>query len=294
MASAHSNGITLEYDTFGDPRDPAVLLIMGLATQMIAWQPAFCRGIAEQGFFVIRFDNRDVGLSTKLSTPVPHLFASAIKQRLGKPIDAPYLLSDMADDAVGLLDALNINRAHLVGVSMGGMIAQETALGHPERVLSLTSIMSTTGNLKVGQSSPWFARHFLRRDARSREQAIEASVAIGRRLSPVHFNEKDSRSFAMASYDRSYFPEGRRRQLTAIMASGDRTDRLRRLTVPTLVIHGHRDSLVHPDGGEATVGAIPNATLLMFDEMGHDLPYPLWPQLIEAITDHARVARVDP
>ena len=290
MPSIRSNGITLEYDTFGDSSHPAMVLIMGLATQMIAWQPQFCRALAKRGFHVIRFDNRDVGLSTKLADPPPSLIASALKQRLGLPIEAPYLLSDMADDTVGLLDGLGIEAAHLVGASMGGMIAQEVALGHRDRVLSLTSIMSTTGNPKVGRPDPWLARLLIRRDAASRDEAIEMSVDIRRRLSPVHFNEKDSRNFAAASSDRSFHPSGRRRQLAAVMASGDRTARLRTLDVPTLVIHGRQDSLVHPDGGQATADAIPASRLVIFDQMGHDLPHPLWPELVDAIATHAAAA----
>lgn len=290
MPSVPSNGIHLEYDTFGDPSDPAMLLIMGLATQMIAWQPAFCRGLAERGFHVVRFDNRDVGLSSKVDATVVHPLRLELRRRLGWSIDAPYRLSDMSDDAVGLLDALAIDAAHLVGASMGGMIAQETALNHGERVLSLTSIMSSTGNSKVGRPDPILARMLVKRSPDTRDEAIEMSVDIRRRLSPIHFNEKETRHFAAASYDRSFHPEGRRRQLAAIMASGDRTERLRTLRMPTLVIHGRQDRLVHIDGGEATAAAIPGARLLVLDEMGHDLPHVLWPQLIDAIATHAESA----
>lgn len=285
-----SNGITLEYDTFGVPSDPAIVLIMGLATQMIAWQPLFCRGLAERGFHVIRFDNRDVGLSTKMEDPPPSLLLAALKQRLGRPIEAPYRLSDMADDTVGLLDGLGIEAAHLVGASMGGMIAQEVALTHRSRVLSLTSIMSTTGNPQVGRPDPWLARLLIRRDAGSRDEAIEMSVDIRRRLSPFHFNEKETRNYAAASYDRSYHPSGRRRQLAAVMASGDRTGRLESMDVPTLVIHGRHDPLVHVDGGQATADAIPGSKMVVFDEMGHDLPHALWPELVDAIASHAAAA----
>ena len=287
MPSVQSNGIQLEYDTFGDAADPALVLVMGLATQMIAWQPGFCRGLAEHGFHVIRFDNRDVGLSTKFRGVVAHPLRLELKRRLGRPIEAPYRLSDMADDTVGLLDALDIDSAHLVGASMGGMIAQETALNHPSRVLSLTSIMSTTGNSKVGRPDPVLARMLVKPAPDSREDAIEMSVDIRRRLSPVHFNEKETRHFAAASFDRAFYPEGRRRQLAAILASGDRTDRLRGLHTPTLVIHGRQDRLVHLDGGEATAAAIPGARLVVLDEMGHDLPHPLWPRLIDTIASHA-------
>jgi len=286
-----SDGIELEYDTFGDPADPPLLLIMGLGTQMTAWDPAFCGLLAERGYHVIRFDNRDIGLSTQLDgLPEPDLFAILG----GDPASAPYLMADMAADAAGLLDALGIERAHVVGASMGGMIAQELALEYPERVLSLCSFMSTTGERTVGQPSQEALTAILSPRGADREQAIELGVSvlrvIGSAVPEYAVTDEWRRERSAASYDRAYRPDGSARQVAAIAASPDRTAALGGLTMPVLVMHGDRDPLVDVSGGHATAAAIPHAELIIFPGMGHDLPRVLWPAFVEAITGNAAKA----
>ncbi|MEV4318560.1 alpha/beta hydrolase [Actinocrispum sp. NPDC049592] len=260
----------LEFETFGDSRDPALVLIMGLGAQLIDWQVEFCEGLVAEGFHVVRFDNRDVGLSDGS--------------------EAPYVLADMAADTVGLLDRLGIERAHVVGVSMGGMIAQQLVIDHPGRVLSLCSIMSTTGDRSVGRGTPEALAALTRPAATSREQFIEGAVrAAGITGSPgfeTPVAELEER--AARKYDRAYRPEGTQRQLQAVLASPDRTEGLRNVTVPALVIHGEDDPLVGVSGGRATAEAIPGAELMVIPGMGHDLPRALWPHVIEAITANAR------
>ena len=287
---AHVGDITLEYDTFGSPDDPTILLVMGLATQMIAWQPGFCEMLADHGFYVVRFDNRDIGLSTKhdgVPSGIDGL-PSAFKLRVtGK---APYYLSDLANDALGLLDSLGVAKAHVVGVSMGGMIVQQMAILHPERLLSMTSIMSTTGSVFVGHSRIDAMKMMFRPEAADREEAINGSVEVRRITSPHHFNLNEARKWAEAAFDRSHYPEGGGRQLAAIFASGNRTKELREVTVPTLVIHGEADPLVNISGGRATAKAIPGSTFKSYPTMGHDLPEPLWPELTTDIAEHAKRA----
>jgi pimeloyl-ACP methyl ester carboxylesterase len=285
MPRVKSNGIELEYDTFGSPDDPALLLIMGFTAQMTAWEPAFCTLIADEGFYVIRFDNRDVGLSSRIEgeVDVAELFSGTIKS-------VPYSLDDMAADAAGLLDALGIDKAHIVGASMGGMIAQLVALNHPDKTLSLCSIMSTTGDSNVGQPTPEAMAALMAPAPKNRDEAIANGVAAGRILSPVHFDEAKSAQRAGDSYDRAYDPKGVARQMGAIGTQADRTERLGSLRVPSLVIHGRPDPLVTLSGGEATAKAIPDATLLVLDDMGHDNPEPLWPTIVEAIVTNARKA----
>jgi pimeloyl-ACP methyl ester carboxylesterase len=285
MPQAKSNGIELEYDTFGSAEDPALLLIMGFSAQMTAWDEAFCKQIADQGFHVIRFDNRDVGLSSRIEgePDMAALFS-------GDTSSAPYSLDDMADDAAGLLDALGIDRAHIVGASMGGMIAQTFAIRHPEKTLSLCSIMSTTGDRTVGQGTPEALGALMAPAATNRDEAIERGVAAGRILSPVHFDEAKSIKRAGESYDRAFDPKGVQRQLAAIMSQPDRSVSLAEVKAPTLVIHGAVDPLVTPSGGEATAKAIPGSELLVLDEMGHDLPEPLWPEIVGAIAANAKKA----
>jgi pimeloyl-ACP methyl ester carboxylesterase len=285
-----SPDLTIEYDSFGDASSPALLLIMGLGTQMIAWHPVLCQRLADEGFYVIRFDNRDVGLSSELDLRWPSFTWSYIRSKLGLKVKAPYLLADMAGDAVALLDHLGIERAHVVGVSMGGMIAQEIAMGFPERVVSLTSIMSTTGSSKVGQPEPFVVKLFRQKRPEGREAVIEGTVDTRRVLAGRHFNETGIREFATESFDRSYRPEVTLKHLTAVVASRDRTEALGALSVPTLVMHGRRDPLVNIDGGEATAAAIPNATFVAFDEMAHDLPHELWPEYVRYIAEHAKAA----
>ncbi|HEX6339970.1 alpha/beta hydrolase [Umezawaea sp.] len=282
--------LELEYDTFGDPADPALVLVMGLGAQMINWDVRLCGLFVDQGFHVVRFDNRDIGLSTELAhLPVPDFAALAA----GDTSTAPYLMSDMAADLVGLLDALGIERAHLVGASMGGMIVQQAVIDHPERVLSLCSIMSTTGDKSVGQGRPEIVATFGQPAAATREEVVEQRLAASRMTrSPGFEADEDAvRERIAASYDRSNRPMSTLRQLAAIVASPDRTEGLRGVTAPALVIHGSHDPLVHRSGGEATAAAIPDAELIIVDGMAHDLPLDVWPTVVEAVTANAKRAR---
>lgn len=289
MPTAPANGITLFYDTFGDRGDPAILLVMGLGAQMTLWDLAFCEALAARGFHVIRFDNRDVGLSAKIEGgPAPDI----AKAMSGDPSSASYTLWDMADDAAGLLEALGIARAHIVGASMGGMIVQAIAIRHPDRVLSMTSIMSTTGDREVGQAKPEAMAALLSPPPASREEAIELMMrtmqVIGSPGYPA--DEAELRKRTGEAYDRSNYPAGMARQLVAIIASGDRTEALARVRVPTLVIHGEDDPLVTLSGGQATARAIPGAKLLTIPGMGHDMPAQLREKFVEAIVENARKA----
>ena len=284
MAFAQVDGIELCYDTFGEPDDSALLLVHGLGTQLTGWDEAFCGALADRGLFVVRFDNRDVGLSTKTPPPAPALVPGP--GGFGLAGDPPYTLSTMADDAAALLDALGIPAAHVVGASMGGMIAQHLAFEHPDRVHSLTSIMSTTGAPDVGQPTPAALMALITPAPAERAAYIEHVVRNWRVLSGPLFDEGRTRVRAAAGYDRSFHPLGAAFQLAAIVSSGDRTERLKSISQPTLVIHGAADPLIDVSGGRATAAAIPGARLIVLDEMGHDLPEPLWPQLIDAITGH--------
>jgi pimeloyl-ACP methyl ester carboxylesterase len=287
---APANGIELCYQEMGDPDGEPLLLVMGLATQMIAWHEGLCRLLAERGYRVIRFDNRDIGRSTKLDwAGVP----SKADLLLGRRATAPYLLRDMAKDAVGLLDHLGIDQAHVVGASMGGMIVQQMAIDHPRRLRSMVSIMSTTGNRRSGQPSLKTFGILLGSPPQGREQVVTRAVhtfkVIGSPGFP--FEEDTVREMAALSYDRGHSAAGVIRQLHAIAASGDRTKELRRVQVPTAVIHGTRDPLVKPSGGRATAKAIPGARLMMIEGMGHDLPRDLWPTFAEAIDTNAHRAK---
>jgi pimeloyl-ACP methyl ester carboxylesterase len=282
---APANGIELCYQEMGDPDGEPLLLVMGLATQMIAWDEEFCALLGERGFRVVRFDNRDIGRSTKLrSAGLP----GKLDLFFGRGT-APYLLRDMAADAFGLMDHLGIGSAHLVGASMGGMIVQTAAIGNPERVRSLTSIMSTTGSRRVGHPSYKTFGLLLGNPPREREAAIERVIKTFKVIgSPGYpFDEERVRDLAGRSFDRGHNPAGIARQLHAITASGDRTPALRQLELPALVIHGRNDLLVNPSGGRATAKAIPGARLLMIDGMGHDLPRALWPDFAEQIAANA-------
>jgi len=281
MPNARANGIDLEYEEFGDPSKPTLLLVMGLGAQMIVWDERFCQLLADRGFHVIRYDNRDVGLSTKFDdAPAPDLAAAMG----GDGSSAAYLLADMADDGIGLLDALGIDTAHIVGASMGGMIVQEMAIRHPEKVLSLCSIMSTTGDRAVGQPTPEAMGALMAPPPQTRDEALDLAVQAQKVIGGTFpIDEAKVRERAGRSYDRMVNPMGMARQLVAIMASPDRTPKLQELDVPTLVIHGAVDPLVTPSGGEATAKAIPGAELLVFEGMGHDTPEQLWPQIVDAI-----------
>lgn len=287
MPPAKTNGIELEYDTFGDSRDPAVLLIMGLGTQMTAWEPEFCRLLTDRDLYVIRFDNRDVGLSTKFDGRLVDVRRAVYRALIGLPVDAPYDLSDMSADTVGLLDHLGIANAHVVGISLGGMIAQTMAIEHASRVRSLTSMASSTGNPWVGQPNAAALRMLLSAPGESRADVIEDSVEGFRVIgSPSFFDEERVRVMAAEGYDRSYYPAGGARQLVAVVASGDRTDRLRSVEAPTLVIHGRLDPLIRLPAGRRTARAIPGARLVVLDRWGHDLPPGLWPEMAGLIADH--------
>ena len=293
MPHAPANGIEIYYDTFGDPDDVPLLLIMGLGSQAIQWDVDLCTTFVDRGFYVIRYDNRDVGLSTKIDTPDLDFATEFLKAFGGHPEDvhAPYRLSDMAADAVGLLDHLGLDAVHVVGVSMGGMIAQQLAIDAPSRVVTLTSIMSTTGDPDVGTPHPDAAGALIRPPAADRAGYIEGYVETWRTIgSPTYFDEDQIRARAGAMYDRCYNPIGTGRQLLAIMASGSRSEQLSRLSAPTLVIHGNIDPLVDVSGGRRTAEVIPGAEYIEVEDMGHDLPRQLWPVFVEAIT--RQVAKV--
>jgi pimeloyl-ACP methyl ester carboxylesterase len=283
---APSNGIELCYQEMGDPEGQPLVLVMGLATQMIAWHEGLCRLLADRGYRVIRFDNRDIGRSTHLDwAGVP----SKVDLLLGRRASAPYLLRDMAADVVGLLDHLEIDQAHVVGASMGGMIVQQIAIDHPRRMRSMVSIMSTTGNRRSGQPSLKTFGILLGNPPKGRDQVIARAVRTFKVIgSPgFPFEEDMVREMAGRSYERGHSAPGVMRQLHAIVASGDRTKALHHVQVPTAVIHGTRDPLVKPSGGKATARAIPGARLMMIDGMGHDLPRDLWPTFAQAIDHNA-------
>jgi pimeloyl-ACP methyl ester carboxylesterase len=288
MASIQANGITLEYAVRGEG-DP-LLLVMGLGAQMTDWPEEFVSGLADLGFQVITFDNRDIGLSTEFTWQAPSQMKSALGMMARRPVKAEYLLSDMAADAVGLLDALDIESAHVVGASMGGMIVQTMAIEHPARVRSLTSVMSNTGDRKNGRIAAKLISKMVRLPAPTRETAVERSVTTFRLVSGPHFDESSHRLLAEANVTRSYRPQGAARQTAAIAASPDRTAALRRVKVPTLVVHGLVDPLVKPSGGVATARAIPGARLIMYPDMGHDLPRPRWADMFAEIRRTADLA----
>ncbi len=289
MATAPANGISIEYDTFGDASNPSILLVMGFASQMTMWAPEFCEQLAARGFQVIRFDNRDIGLSTKLDDAPPPDLGKAFA---GDFSSASYTLWDMADDAMGLLDHLGIAKAHIVGASMGGMIAQAIAIKHPVRVLSLTSIMSTTGDPNVGQPTPEAMAALMSPPATNRQEAIERGQATWKIIgSPAYPTPPEVVAERIGSdFDRAYHPPGVARQLLAILATGDRTEALRKLDVPTLVIHGENDPLVTVSGGKATAEAIPGAKLLTFPGAAHDFPPELYGAWIDAIVENTQRA----
>ena len=289
---AQVGDLEIAYETFGDPADPALLLIMGLGMQMTGWDPELCGLLADEGFHVIRFDTRDVGHSTKIRDE-RRVRASGVL--LGSKRTAAYGLEDMADDAVGLLDALEIEAAHVVGASLGGMIAQLVAIRHPGRVLSLASIMSGPGDRWNRMPRLRVLGTFLSPTPRDREANVERAVKMFRLIGSPDYptDEARLRERAGASYDRSYYPLGVSRQLQAVTSSSSRKRALANLRVPTVVIHGAEDPLAPPRGGRATAKAIPGAELLEIPGMGHDLPRQLWPRIVEAIVRNARRSRTD-
>ena len=288
MNTAKAGPVDIVYETIGDPSNPPLLLVMGLGMQLIHWDLELCEQFAERGFHVIRFDNRDAGLSTKVSAPVPNVMR--LMARL--PTPAPYRLSDMAGDAFGLLDHLGIERAHVVGASMGGMIAQQMAIEAPERVLSLASMMSTTGDRFVGTPKLRVWSVLMRRAPNDRDAYIEYFARVFRMIGSPAYRPDDEhvREEAAATFDRCHHPAGTARQLAAVLASGSRTAALRKLDVPTIVIHGEADPLLPVRGGRATAKAIPGAELITIPGMGHDLPRELWPMYVDAIAWNAERA----
>jgi pimeloyl-ACP methyl ester carboxylesterase len=285
------SGIELEYDTFGSPADPTLLLVMGFTAQMTAWDEVFCRRLADGGRYVVRFDNRDCGLSSKLDGQLVDSTAVMGAVMGGTEVPpVPYTLSDMAADAIGLLDHLGVAQAHVVGASMGGMIVQTMAIEHPERLLSVTSIMSTTGDLEYGQATPEAMQVILAPPPEGRDEAIARAADYGVWGSKRYFDVERAYELAAASYDRSSYPEGATRQIAAIYASGDRSGMLPNVTVPMLVIHGLDDTLIDPSGGRRTAELVPGSHLLMVADMGHDLPEQLWPLIVGAMLAHSEVA----
>ena len=277
--------ITIAYDTFGEAADPPVLLIMSLGGQLLSWQEEFCQQLADRNLFVVRFDNRDVGLSTHLhDLPLPDLAAI----HSGDFSTVPYTLSDMAGDTARLIEALGVDSAHLVGASMGGMIGQVLAIEHPDRVRSLTSIMSTTGDPDVGQATAEAFAQLTRPPARTREEVMDRRVQSHRVTGSPDFptSEAELRDRAGRAFDRNFDPSGGVRQFAATIASPDRTDDLALVQVPTLVIHGADDPLIQVSGGRATAAAIPDAELLVINGMGHDIPRQLWSQVVGRISTH--------
>ena len=287
------SAIAIAYETFGDPSDPAVLLVMGFGTQMLGWDANFCRLLAARGRYVIRYDNRDCGLSTKLDEhplQLEDFIAAVTSGDFDRALPmAPYSLRDMASDGINVLDQLGVDRAHVAGSSMGGMIAQKIAIEFPDRVLTLTSMMSSTGEQEYGQSTPE-ARHVL---FSGRPADRDGYVAAADRelvwASRRYGDATALRALAAASYDRAYFPAGVPRQLAAMILDGSRAEALTTLDVPTLVIHGLDDTLIDPSGGRRTAELVPGSRLLLVEDMGHDRPPALWPHLVDPIAAHTHI-----
>ncbi len=289
-------GITLEYELFGSPTAPPLLLVPGFGAQLIAWPEGFCELLAAAGRHVVCFDNRDCGLSSKLEGQHADVAAISAAAAAGDHETAkalaPYTFSEMAGDAVALLNALGIGRAHVLGSSMGGMIAQTMAIEHPERLLTLTSMMSHTGERGHGESAPEASAVLVAPAPTDREGYIDAAERSLIWRSRRYPERASLRAIAAAAYDRCHYPQGASRQLAAIIASGPRGEGLRSLRVPTLVIHGLDDTLIAPSGGERTAELIPGARLLLLADMGHDRPEPLWPAICDAVIEHTNEVRI--
>ncbi len=286
MPTVTANGMRIEYDTFGDPTANPFLLVMGLGAQMIAWEEEFCTQLADAGHYVIRFDNRDVGLSEHFdSAGVPNVEKLIRRSLTGEQVESPYTLDDMADDAWGLLEALGIASSHICGASMGGMIVQTMAIRQPQRVRSLTSIMSTTGNPDLPPPKPEALAALTGPAPATREEAIDEAVRTKRITSGNRFpfDEDQVRRLAAISFDRSFYPEGTARQMAAIVAHGSRVQGLRNVRIPSLVIHGTADPLVPVEGGIDTAKTITGAEMVLIEGMGHELPRETWPEVIDSI-----------
>ena len=294
MAQATANGITIEYEDHGDPSHPPMLLIMGFGAQLTLWPIELVDALVERGFRVIRYDNRDIGLSHKFDgVKAPGLIKLTILNKLGITPKVPYTLADMADDGAGLLDALNIERAHIVGASMGGMIAQHVAARHSDKALSLTSIFSTTGNPKLPAAKKEAMKVLVTRPASMEEEAlVDHGVKLSRTIGSPGYPapEEKLRDRVRESVRRSVYPEGPTRHLSAIVADGDRRAMLRDVTVPTLVLHGEADPLVPVEGGRDTAASIPGAAIRTFPGWGHDLPMELVDAIADEIAGHARAS----
>jgi pimeloyl-ACP methyl ester carboxylesterase len=294
MSQVHANGIEIEFDTFGKRSDRPLLLIMGLGTQMIAWPDGFCDKLAKEGHFVVRFDNRDSGLSSKMEDAgMPDVMAHIQTVMQGGSIEAPYTLSDMALDAIGLMDFFGLERSHVCGLSMGGMIAQTMAIEHPGRLLSLISMESSTGEVGLPDPSQEAQEAMFSFPPREREANINHRTRVFRVFSggSDKFDEKVERELSARSYDRCFYPQGFTRQFAAVLASGGRKKALKSVSVPTLVIHGAQDPLVPPEHGRATAEAIPGAKLLVVKGLGHGLSYPdLWDEIVKAVTAHTKAS----
>ena len=288
MAKVKANGIEIEYETAGDKADPALLLVMGLGAQLTIWPDSLFQGLAERGFYVIRFDNRDTGLSTGFDAwGVPNLPAAVQKVMKGEKADAPYLLKDMAADAIGLLDALGIQRAHMVGASMGGMIVQIVAAQYPERTASMVSIMSTSGRRGLPPGKPEaLAMLSAQPEGPAREQLIAHGLKLRRAIagSGYPIPEAELRAFVEKNLDRRWWPQGAARQYLSVIASGDRVELLKTIKVPTLVMHGEDDPLLPVEGGRDVARLVPGAEIETWPGWGHDFPKALIPRLIERIT----------
>ena len=296
MPNIRANNIDIYYEENGPADGPVILLVMGLGAQMIAWPDEFIHGLVSKGYRVIHYDNRDVGLSQRMEgAKTPHLVWTMFKARIGLPVRVPYTLSDMAADGIGLLDALGIDKAHVVGASMGGMIVQLMAANHPERTLSMTSIMSSSGKAGLPGARPDIQRQFMvkRPPDASREEAVAFGAALVSAFSfpdPARPENAHAEMTAKA-FDRGYYPVGTRRQLLAIIADGSRVERLKAIKVPTLVVHGGADPLVPKEGSEDIARHIPGARLEIIDEMAHDLPPSQVGRILDLIAGHAKQAR---
>ena len=290
MPRIAANGIQIEYETFGNPSDRPLLLVMGLGGQLIQWDESICQDLVSRGHYVIRYDNRDTGLSTKFDQAYkPEIIGTLGDVLNSDKSSVPYTIEDMADDGAGLLDALEIPCAHICGMSMGGMIAQTIALRHPSRVLSLTSIYSNTGNPKLPQPKPEMLAALIAPPPVERADNIEHMLGVFKTIAGRGFplDEEWTRSNMAACYDRCFYPQGMDRQLAAILAQNDRRAALASIKVPVLVIHGTDDPVVLVEGGKETAAAVPGARLILIEGMGHDLPHGgAWPQIVEAITAH--------
>lgn len=286
--------LEIEYETFGERGAPAMLLVMGLGSQMIYWDEKFCRKLAERGYFVIRFDNRDVGLSSKIeSAGKPNVTQAYMDAGMGRKVNAPYYLWDMAGDAVGLLDALGIERAHVAGISMGGMVAQEMAVGHPSRVISMASLLSTTGEPGLPGPTPEAQAILLERPPVDRDSFIDRARRVYRVIGSPGFPRDEDRIVRLAgqAFDRCFYPIGFARQLVCVLASGSRKKKIAAVRCPTLVLHGGADPLVPIACGKDTADAIPGAEFVVIEGMGHELPPGAWERIIDALERNTRRAQ---